>query len=105
MTNEQILWGLIDVFILAFLILAVFIFRTAKEVEDDDTEKMARTFYFKITCGEIIQEDGKTKFFTKDDAMDFAKKHPYHYVKSVVDKSWTFANNYFTPNEDEPHRK
>ena len=70
-----------------------------KITEINEVEDMKESFIFRHPCGTMHPNNDNPIIFDRDEAVEFSKSHPYHYVKNCYDNEYTFAYKYFNLNE------
>ena len=77
----------------------IFYIKKNKITEINEVEDMKESFIFRHPYGTMHPNNDNPIIFDRDEAVEFAKSHPYHYVKNCYDNEYTFAYKYFNINE------
>ena len=92
--------ALIFLSIIAILYFAFIMYiKKSKITEINEVEDMKESFIFRHPCGTMHPNNDNPIIFDRDEAVEFAKSHPYHYVKNCYDNEYIFAYKYFNLNE------
>ena len=78
---------LIFLSIIAIIYFAFILYiKKNKITEINEVEDMKESFIFLHPCGTMYPNNDNQIIFDRDEAVEFEKSHPYHYVKNCYDR-------------------